>query len=147
MQNFDEHAINRYRIEGTDKKSEEYKQNVARVGKLIFTNFASVSHEGSLLQHVPNGKLPADDVLKTGDIKFIKEYYNCCGDWEKDLALNNYKDGNLEILKALFESGANFLIGGHSNPPSEVDAYIGEAYQDKRDKTKTTLTKLQLGIK
>jgi hypothetical protein len=98
------------------------------------------------IQQFPDGRLNAETVLKNGNIKFIKEYFNLLNDWEKDLTLNNYKGGDLEIVRALLEAGACFLVAGHSNPPSAKDAYDLE-YQNRRDKTKTALTKLQLGIK
>ncbi|MCL2375687.1 MAG: hypothetical protein FWC82_04110 [Firmicutes bacterium] len=90
--------------------------------------------------------LAVEDILKTNNLKFIKEYFSACDDWEKDLALNNYKDGDLEIVKILLEAGAHFIIQGHSTPPSPSDA-LNPAYQERRDKTKTALTKMQFGIK
>ena len=89
---------------------------------------------------------PSDIVLKTGNAEFIKNYFLLCHDVEKDVALNNYKDGDLTVIKALLETGANFLIAGHSDEPSAAEAYNPD-YQERRDKTKTALIKMQFGLK
>ena len=121
--------------------TEAYKTAISLIKRDIIGPCMSES-----LRFIPNGRLSVEDVLRTGNIKFIKDYFSVCDDWEKDLALNNYKDGDLEIIKALLEVGANFIVNGHSCPPTISDA-TNPSYQERRDKTKTALTKLQLGLK
>ncbi len=83
-------------------------------------------------------------ILDESKLNFIEFLVPLLPDWQKDLLLNNYKSGNLKVIKALINAGSCFLISGHSNPPSR-NSYEPLTYSEKyRDLTKTNLTKLSL---
>lgn len=65
--------------------------------------------------------------------------------YEKDRILNDYTEGDLSIIKTMLDSGACFLIKGHSEEPILDWQGTEEEYtKQKRNMTKTNLMKLQL---
>lgn len=65
--------------------------------------------------------------------------------YEKDRVLNDYTEGDLNIIKTMLDAGACFLIKGHSEEPILNWQGTEEEYtKQKRNMTKTNLMKLQL---
>jgi hypothetical protein len=82
-------------------------------------------------------------VIGSCNYKFTKEFIEMLPDYIKDDILTKYIDGDLNVIKGLIDAGACYICNSVETVSDERN-FNPERYYEKRDMSRTNLTKLWL---